>query len=286
MDLLAYEDLLTHLKDVDVVIHCAAQVSFNASDTKILNKFNVELTQNMVNVCLQSNIEKLIYISSVAAIGRSDHSSEVIHENTEWEDGILNTNYAVSKYHAELEVWRGNAEGLPVTILNPSLVLGAGNWSKGTPSIISRLAKGISMHPTGGNGIVDVRDVAKAIWLSVENKAFNKRIIISSENVDYKSFFSSITKALDVNPPKNKIPEFLVSMYGKLEGILKLIKWQYKGVSYKQLKSLQFTSRYDNSLSKDLLNLEYKSIQSSILEITNKYKQSQEQGSTFSVLEI
>jgi nucleoside-diphosphate-sugar epimerase len=83
-------------------------------------KVNVEGTANIINAALATGVKKLMHVSSVAAIGRS-RGNEVIHEDTPWEDSALNSNYAITKFLSEREVWRGVAEGLNAVIVNPSL---------------------------------------------------------------------------------------------------------------------------------------------------------------------
>ncbi|HEY1045684.1 MAG TPA: NAD-dependent epimerase/dehydratase family protein, partial [Bacteroidia bacterium] len=112
----------------DYVYHTAAIVAFKGNSNQ-MSKVNVEGTANVVNACLKAGIKKLIYVSSTAALGRTD-SKAPINESTTWKDDNNNTAYAVSKHLAELEVWRGVEEGLDVLIVNPGIILGAGNWNK------------------------------------------------------------------------------------------------------------------------------------------------------------
>ncbi len=130
------DPLLLHqtIQPGDIVIHAAAIVSFSAREYEKMRKVNVEGTANVVNVCLQRGVKKFCFVSSIAALGRENHFHS-IDESTKWEDSELNTVYAQSKYLAELEVWRGEAEGLPAVIVNPSVVLGPGDWRRSSTQL-------------------------------------------------------------------------------------------------------------------------------------------------------
>src|SRR5690606_35189647 len=108
LDLVSLED---GIRGCSVVYHCAALVSFKRRHFKKLIKINKEGTANVVNVCLTAKIDHLCYVSSTAAVGRSD-TKEFYDETNKWITSSENTGYAVSKYSAENEVWRGIEEGL------------------------------------------------------------------------------------------------------------------------------------------------------------------------------
>ncbi|HNU15740.1 MAG TPA: SDR family NAD(P)-dependent oxidoreductase, partial [Chitinophagaceae bacterium] len=124
LDVVALQDAM---EEVDTVIHSAAIVSFIKKDRELMYHTNVEGTANVVNMALEKNVRRLIYISSVAALGRTANGGHV-NEEKKWEDSKVNTHYAKSKFKAELHVWRGISEGLDAVILNPSTILGFGDW--------------------------------------------------------------------------------------------------------------------------------------------------------------
>lgn len=136
--------LLEAMKGITKVYHCAAMVSFNPKARDKMMKVNIEGTANIVNACLEKGIEKLCYASSVAAIGNpvlkkpgseNGHAGpgrfvEEITENTPWVASAKNSNYTISKYASEQEVWRGIEEGLNAVIVNPSIIIGPVNWDE------------------------------------------------------------------------------------------------------------------------------------------------------------
>ena len=152
-------DVEENLKGIKYVFHCAAMVSFNPEDQKTMLKVNVGGTENLVNVLLNSSIEKLCHVSSIASLGRAP-SNNMITESTLWEDHGQNSGYSISKYKGELEVWKGIAEGIPAVIVQPAVLLGPGQWNKGTCKLFSLVKSGLKYYTTGINGYVDVEDVA------------------------------------------------------------------------------------------------------------------------------
>lgn len=188
------------LKDIDQVYHCAGYVSFSPGDYGKMMQVNSNGTSNLVNCCLEAGIKKLCHVSSVAAIGRS-LNGEQITEETLWQSSGLNSNYAISKYGAEREVWRGIAEGLEAVIVNPTVILGRGNWKTGSSSMIRKVYEGLKFYTTGINGFVDVGDVSQAMIKLMESTVTNERFILNSENIMYKDFFLMAAKYLNKPGP-------------------------------------------------------------------------------------
>ena len=168
-DLLDVYTLLDVMEGVTDVYHCAAMVSFEPKHIDEMLRVNIEGTANMVNAALEKGIRKFCHISSIATVGRSEHGA-VSTEETFWKSSPDNSNYAISKYGAEREVWRAAEEGLNVVIVNPSLIIGAGNWQQSSSNMFSKAYKGIKFYTDGENGFVDVRDVASVAIKLMESK--------------------------------------------------------------------------------------------------------------------
>jgi dihydroflavonol-4-reductase len=202
-DILDTQSLEEAFEGSEIVFHAAASVSFNRKQREHTLKNNIEGTANVVNICLEKGVKKLAYVSSVAAVARK--SNETVDENAKIEEMKFGSPYSESKYKAEMEVWRGIAEGLDAVIINPGIVLGWGNFLLGSPALFNQVANGLSFYPTGVNGYVDVRDVAKAlILLSKKSETYNNRYIAVAENTSYLELFTQIAKCLGVKPPKYK----------------------------------------------------------------------------------
>lgn len=203
------------------IYHTAAFVSYNKRDKQKIYDINIQGTRNIVNACLLNNINELCYISSIASLGESINN-ELITEETPWKENN-NTNYSKSKYFAELEVWRGIAEGLNAVIINPSVILGPGFWNKGSSAIFTQINKGLKYFTDGTTGFVDVRDVVNILIELKNKKAYNQRFIVSSENIKYKEIFTYIAKKINVKPPEKYATPTLTKIAYNIEAIKSFI---------------------------------------------------------------
>jgi nucleoside-diphosphate-sugar epimerase len=270
LDILDHLSVFEVVKEMDIVIHAAAAVDF-LGDFKELYRVNVEGTDNIVNASLDSDVEKLIYLSSTAALGRKSINN-IIDENEEWEYSKYNTDYAISKYHAELHIWRGIAEGLSATVLNPSFILGTGDWERSSLQLLEKVAGGISYYPPGSNGFVDVRDVADAVIKVMIHDHLGQRFIISGDNLDYKYIIETIAKNLNVLAPNKKLPVFLGYLGGYIGNWLRKLNLHWVPLNMDIVRNLLSQNHYNNTKSIEVLGMDYIPIIQSLEEITTIYK--------------
>jgi len=284
-DVLDIPSLENAIGQMDIVIHCAAMVSFKAKDRERMLKVNVEGTANIVNICTGNNIEKLIHISSIASIGRIE-SGKMMTEKTDWTDSKYNSDYAISKYLSEMEVWRGFAEGLPVAILNPSLIMGAGFWDIGTGELFKKVYSGLPVYPTGTNGFVDVRDVAQMAILLMEKDITGERFICSSENLKHQNVFTKMANSLGKTPPKIKLSSSLVSFATFFLNLFNLIPGYSSNLTSQSLKNASFDSLYDNTKSIKTLEYEYIPLDKTIEETAKLFLDTYPEKIKYATLEI
>jgi len=220
-DVLDFTSLLKAMEGIDFVYHTAATVSFHADEKATLVQTNVQGTENIVNASLQTGVKKLVHVSSIGALGRAG-SSGVVTEESEWNNKKTSV-YSNSKHEAEMEVWRGIAEGLDAVIVNPSIILGPGDWTIGSAKLFTTMYDGLKFYSVGSNGFVDVNDVAKAMVLLMKSDISGERFILSSENIFYKQLFEWMALALNVPIPKHKAGKLLSEIGWRglwLKGIL------------------------------------------------------------------
>ena len=215
LDVIGLEEVM---KGIEQVYHCAAIVSFNPGQRKEMFKINIEGTANIVNAALDAGVKKLVHVSSVAALGRI-RENEPINESMNWTEETSNSKYGQSKYLAELEVWRGIGEGLDAVIVNPVLILGAGDWNTSSVKIFKSVYDESPWYTDGVTGYVDVRDVAKAMILLMESDITAQRFILSAENRTFRFVFNLIAKAFDKKPPHKKVNAVLANMVWRLEAV-------------------------------------------------------------------
>ncbi len=207
-DILDYESIIRAMEDCEQVYHCAAAVSFDSSQSETVIRNNTSGTANIVKACLARGIGKLCHVSSVASLGARDKES-IIDENHQWDDSDRHSAYAVSKHLSELEVWRGIEMGLNAVIVNPSVIFGPGDWTRGSSQYFSQIAGGMPFYTSGITGYVDVRDVVLTMTSLMNSSACGERFIVSSENLSFRDIFVMIAEALNVRKPFLPIPRLL-----------------------------------------------------------------------------
>lgn len=202
-DILDYDSLVDAFSDIDYLYHTAAVVSFHSNDKHQLIRTNIDGTANVVNAAIEQNVKKLCYVSSIGALGRED-ATGLVNEETPYRPSSKSSVYGKSKYEAEREVWRGMAEGLDAVIVNPSIIVGPGEWRQGSSQMFQTMWNGLKFYTSGTNGFIDVNDVANAMIVLMEGEYSNERFVLSSENVGYKQFFEWMADAMGIARPKYK----------------------------------------------------------------------------------
>ncbi len=259
-------------KGITHVYHCAAFVSFEPDKYKVLRKINIEGTANIVNLCIKNTIKKLCYVSSIAAIGHHENPEKLINEKTAWNPEDDNSVYAITKYGAELEVWRGTQEGLNVVIVNPGVVLGAGYWKGGSSgNLFKQVYDGMRYYVNGVVGYVDVFDVINTMTQLMESTIKNEGFILVSENLIFKDFQYKVAKALNVKPAKKEAKPWMLSLGWRLDWLKHHLFGTRRRLSKQNTKSFVSITKYDNSKIKDALNFQFKPIDQSIKDVSNLY---------------
>jgi nucleoside-diphosphate-sugar epimerase len=217
-DVLDTVSLYDAMEGMDVVIHAAAVVSFTSEDRKRMYQVNVEGTANVVNAAIDSGVKRMVHISSVAALGRTTEA-RMVDEEKKWEENSSNTHYAISKHAAEMHVWRGFAEGLGGVVLNPSTILGYGDWHQSSCALFRNGYREFAWYSRGWNGFVGVEDVAEAAVRFVCSDINHKKFIVSAENRDFRELFTAIAHCFGKRPPQREATPFLGKIAWRLEAL-------------------------------------------------------------------
>lgn len=244
-DILDVFKLAEVMENVTDVYHCAAIVSFDPKDKYRLLKINVEGTANVVNASINAGVKKIVHVSSVAAIGRTTHTT--VTENMQWSENSGTSIYAKSKYLSEMEVWRGQAEGLECVIVNPTIILGGEDWTTGSSAIFKTAFEEFKWYTDGVTGFVDVEDVARAMILLMNADISGERFILNSENIPYRTVFSSIAKCFGKNPPYKKITPFLAELIWRMMAIKAVFTGKKHLLTKETVRNAQSKFYYDNS---------------------------------------
>lgn len=258
---------------IQKIYHCAAIVTFNPVRKYELFKINIEGTANVVNAAISTGVKKIVYVSSVAALGRI-REQEAINETMNWTEETSNSNYGKSKYLAELEVWRGIAEGLEAVMVNPTMILGDGDWNTGSSQMFKSVYNEFPWYSEGVTGYVDVRDVAKAMIALMESNISGERFIISAENRSFKEVFTMMANAFGKKPPHKKVTPLLAQIVWRLEKIKSLFSGKDPLVTKETAKTALATVHFDNSKLKQFLpGFSYRPIEETITHTCRLFQQ-------------
>ena len=269
LDLISIEQAL---QGVQQVFHCAAIVSFNPKRKDEMHLMNVQGTGYIVNACLDAGVQKLLFVSSVAALGRI-RESEPINESMNWSPETSNSEYGKTKYLAEMEVWRGIAEGLPAVIVNPVIILGAGDWNGGSSKIFQSAYNEFPWYTSGSSGFVDVKDVARAMICLMDSDQTSKRYIVSGENRSYKEIFTLIAKGFQKKPPSRKVNRLISELVWRWEAIKGWVTGNDPLLTKETASTARARVEFDNSrMLIDFPDFRYTPLETSIQRICNEFK--------------
>lgn len=250
-------------KDVTEVYHSAALVSFNSKDYRAMDEINVEGTSNIVNFCIANKVKKLCFVSSIATIEKSV-TSQMMDETDEWNMEKVSYGYAMTKYASEMEVWRASQEGVPVVIVNPGVILGAGYWHQGTGAIFSKIDKGFKFYTEGVTGFVSVNDVVKAMLLLMKSDIVNQRYILVAENSSFKEVFYQIAQNFGKKPPSVKVTKLMSAIGWRIEKLKSAFTNIPPALTKHSAKSIHEKRYYSSEKIKKELNFNFETIPETI----------------------
>ena len=277
-DILDVVTLENDMENVDAIIHSAAIVSFDKKLREQMYRINVEGTANVVNLALEKNIKRLIHISSVAAIGRTA-KGQTVDEEKKWVTSSLNTHYAISKQKSEMEVWRAMAEGLSAVIVNPSTVLGFGNWNSSSTAIFKNIYHGFSWYSEGENGFVDVKDVAEVSVALIDSEITGQRFILNGDNWPFRKLFNSIADQFKKPQPHRLATPFLGEIAWRLEHLKSYFSGHRPLLTKESAKVAHSRTNFDNSkILKTLPGFSFTPLQQTIEIACGQYEQAIKNG--------
>ena len=271
-DLLNIPELDLAFQGITKVYHCAAWISFNPKHKNNMMQTNIEGTSNIVNLCLAHRIHKLCHVSSVASLGRPIYCGST-DENTPWVSSPENSYYRLSKYHSEMEVWRGIEEGLNAVIVCPAIILGPGKWEKGSSILFKQIWKGLSFYTSGTNGFVDVRDVVNVMIQLMKGKIKSERFILCSESIPFKKTFDFIAEALGKKKPEIEVGPFLSAFGWRIAKIISIISGKPPLITKEIVLAGNSLSIYENKKIKTTLNYQFKSVEQSCKDFSTLFIQ-------------
>ena len=281
-DVLDIPSLEDAMEGADQIIHAAAMISFDPEMRLQMRKVNVEGTANVVNVALYSGISRMLFVSSVAAFGRAARDRR-IDEQIPGQDDASNYHYHRSKFHAENEVWRGNAEGLNTVIVNPGTILGAGRWDLPPLRLFKEVKKGLPFSPSGSMGFIDVRDVARACVGILDHSDSGSRYILSAENMSYSDLIREIAEVMNVKNPGRTLPAWLLPLAARFEKIRAQMMNEAPAFYAEELSLSAENYCLCGDKAKSLLNMQYRSVKQTVHDTAKLFLSSEKTGAKFAV---
>lgn len=230
------------LKGFDFVFHLAGYVGYSKVERKVMERVNVEGTNAVLSkIKDQSFSPKLIYVSSVVAVGASAKKDDLLDEESTYNMGHYDFGYFETKRKAEELVNAEVKSGLKAVILNPSTIYGPRDMLKGSRKFQLKMAKGkLKVCSKGGVSIVHVKDVCNALIAATSLESSGERYILAGDNITIYALLSEIANQVGVKKPKIVFPTFLLLFIGRATKVLSFI-----GVkSDLNLENLQVATMY------------------------------------------
>jgi len=251
------------MQNCDMVLHAAGVVSFAPSEAELLKKVNIEGTANVMNVALTSGVKKVGFVSSIAALGRNS-TEGIVDEECHFKATKLDSNYALSKYYAEQEVWRASQEGLNVVIVNPSVILGPGDWNKGSSQIFQKIHSGLKFYTPGSTGYVDVVDVANSLVALLLSDVKNERFIVNGANLKYRDCFDRIAVVFNTPKATIKVTPLLKEIAWRMESVRSYILGTKALLTRETANSAMTNSSFSTAKIKEVINFNFTDIDATI----------------------
>ncbi len=261
MDIGSLEDAF---QDINRVFHTAAYVSFDPGDKYRMLRNNVEGTANIVNLSLDFGIEKLCHVSSTSALG-APVNGEDVSEDVIWSPSKKNSSYGVSKFYSEMEVWRGVTEGLNAVIVNPSVIIGPGNWNRSSAGLIKAIWKGMRFYTNGMTGYVDVRDVAEVMKIVMDSDISGERFIVSAENLSYCEVFNMIADGLGKKRPSINADKFLSNLAWRLDAVKSTLSGLPRVITRETANAGQNRVGFSNKKVKEATGIDFTPVKEAIM---------------------
>lgn len=262
----------------EYLYHCEEKFSLNPADEKEIRKINIEGTANVVNVALSKQIKKICFLSATEALGslpeiinpEENTKHQPIDEHNEWNAELYNSDYAISKYGAEMEIWRGQQEGLKIVIVNPGVIISPDvqEWHPTEKYfyLLSKLSRTKNKFPPGGTGFVGVTDVAQSMIRLMNSTVSGSRYILVAENLTFHAFLQLIAKAKKSASPTIPLHNWIAELTYRWNWLKSTVFWRKNSFSKADKTWLFEEKKYNNTKIKEKLHFEFAPITTVIEE--------------------
>jgi|GEM_PF-1433917 len=261
-DMTDFDELDRLVIGKEVIIHCAAVVSFWPRQYEMMHKINHLAVKRLVEIAEKHQVEHFVHLSSVEALG---HQEEWNNEESAYDESTALSEYSIAKHRGDLEI---QSSSLNYTIYHPGFVLGGGHWEKAPLSFIKMIYDGMRFYPSGMIGLVDVRDIAQVLVDNLKNKSMYKsQYILVSDNVKHQYYFEEVARHLQLTGKFRRLKEpiisiavFVESMKARFTKVAPLITRETYAISTKNL-------RYDNQKIANAIQFEFRTVEESLEDL-------------------
>ena len=255
---------------VEKVYHCAAFISFNSKDYREMRKVNIHGTAIIVNLSIDAKVHKICFVGSIASVGDSLKGGLITEEN-EWNPESDNSGYSITKFGAEMEIWRASQEGVDVVIVNPGVILGSGFYTAGSGKIFSQVYNGLNYYTNGITGFVGVKDVVAAMIKLMNSSIKNERFILVAENKSFKEIFFSIADAFGKKRPTKNSKPWQTAIFWRVSWVLSLFSRKEPLLSKYSARSAHSISKYSSEKVEKMLPFQFEKVDEVIKEVSDSY---------------
>lgn len=270
-DILDMAGLMKAFEGADAIVHAAGFVSFNPRNKQKLLQVNVEGTQNVVNACLALGIKKLVHISSVAALGRH-RKGTLINEETRWIQGMPASDYGLSKYLSELEVYRGMEEGMNVSVVCPSVVLAASDGIRSSSALFGYVWRERKFYTDFNVNYVDARDVAEMVTTLIRENFNGEKFIASAGVVPLSTLLREIARRFQKRAPSISVPVGFAIAAAWIEELRARITGSEPMVTRQSARTLREKLIFENKKAEKQLGFKFQSLEKTLDWCCDEYK--------------
>lgn len=262
-----FSDFSEYLKDVNFIIHIAAETKQNLLNYEDYRKVNYE---GVVHLLSQSvNAEKFLFVSTANTLGFGS-LDDLGTENDQWKYPFNESFYAKSKLEAENFLLENNKT--KVIIVNPTFMIGAYDNKPSSGKIIFWVwKKKLVFYPKGGKNFLNAEDAAKGICKALEKGKPGEKYLLANENLKYKDFFKIVNNVTGQQSVLLPIPDFILIFFGFIGDFLRLIKIK-TNLSSANMKALRIDNFYSNQKSINELGVHYQPIEKGITDAVEYFK--------------
>ncbi len=264
-------DLSLLLKEIDLIIHIAAETRQNLISYDEYRKVNFETTVNLFTHAESMNVKKFLFVSTANTLGYGNTAFRG-NEQAPQLYPFTHSMYAQSKLEAE-EYLLKNRKNTEVVIVNPTFMIGAYDSKPSSGKIIFwAWKKKLVFYPKGGKNFVHAEDAANGVLNAIEKGRNGEKYLLANENLSYNEFFKKINRITHQNPVMIAIPNGLLSFLGLIGEVLRKLKIK-TNLSTSNMKALQICNYYSNQKSVNELGLHYQPVDKAIEDAIQYFDQ-------------